>query len=126
MSKPWIRSFASILPSLSKKSAVINTAETIPANQESWLWSQNPTHYTLQLTAGTNEKAIQTFIKQHRLNDKAVYFHRLRDGKNWYILIHGSYSDYSKAKQAINQLPLAVQKAKPWARQFSAIHAELN
>lgn len=126
VSKPWIRSFASILPSLSKKSAVINTAEIIPANQEGWLWSQNPNHYTLQLTAGTNEKAIQAFINQHHLYGKAIYFHRHRDGKNWYILIHGSYSDYSKAKQAINQLPLAVQKAKPWAQQFSAIHAELN
>lgn len=131
VSKPWIRSFASILPSLSKKDAAINTAKTIPtppisSNQEGWLWSQNPNHYTLQLTAGTNEKAIQTFIKQHHLNGKAIYFHRLRDGKNWYILIHGSYSSYAKAKQAINQLPLAVQKTGPWARQFSAIHAELN
>ena len=131
VSKPWIRSFASILPSLSKKSAAINTVKTIPpppisSNQEGWLWSQNPNHYTLQLTAGTNEKAIQAFIKQYHLDGKAIYFHRLRDGKNWYILIHGSYSDYSKAKQAINQLPLAVQKARPWARQFSAIHAELN
>jgi MSHA biogenesis protein MshM len=131
VSKPWIRSFASILPSLSKKSAVINTAKTIPtpplsSNQEGWLWSQNPNHYTLQLTASTSEKAIQAFIKQHHLDGKAIYFHRLRDGKNWYILIHSSYSSYAKAKQAISQLPLAVQKAGPWARQFSAIHDELN
>ena len=131
VSKPWIRSFASILPSLSK----IQPAKTAPAlipmakipdNQEGWLWSQDPSHYTLQLTAGTDKKAIQTFIKRHNLTGKAVFFHHLRDGKDWYILLHGSYSGYSKAKAAINQLPPAVQKAKPWARSFGAIHAELN
>ena len=131
VSKPWIRSFASILPSLSKESAVKNTpaiipTTTIPDNQEGWLWSQDPSHYTLQLAAGTNKKAIQAFIERHNLKGKAVFFHRLRDGKDWYILVHGSYSSYSKAKQAINQLPSAVQKVKPWARNFSAIHAELN
>lgn len=131
VTKPWIRSFASILPSLNKTNIVKNTpviipTASIPDNQEGWLWSQDPSHYTLQLAAGTNKKAIQAFVKRHSLKGKAAFFHRLRDGKNWYILIHGSYAGYSKAKQAISQLPLAVQKAKPWARQFSAIHAELN
>ena len=131
ITKPWVRSFASILPSLSEPSSAKNTpvivpTDTIPDNQEGWLWSQDPSHYTLQLAAGTDKKAIQAFIKRHRLRGKAVYFHRLRDGKDWYILVHGSYSGYSKAKQAISQLPLEVQKAKPWTRSFSAIHAELN
>ena len=132
VSKPWIRSFASILPSLkevrseTKTPAVISGKKTYTANQDSWLWSQDPSYYTLQLAAGTDKKAIQTFIKRHSLYGKAVYFHTLRDGKDWYILVHGSYSEFSQAKQAISQLPLAVQKLKPWARKFSAIHAELN
>ena len=131
VAKPWIRSFASILPSLTtdadvKKSTATIPSADIPKNQEGWLWSQDPSHYTLQLTAGTDKKAIQAFIKRHSLRGKAAYFHRLRDGKDWYILVHGSYPGYSKAKQAISQLPSAVQKAKPWTRTFGAIHAELN
>ena len=131
VAKPWVRSFASILPSLSKESPVKNTTVIIPTtnipdNQEGWLWSQDPSHYTLQLTAGTDKIAIQAFIDRHNLKGKAVFFHRLRDGKDWYILVYGSYSGYSSAKQAIQQLPSAVQKAKPWTRKFSAIHAELN
>lgn len=131
-SKPWVRSFASILPSLNKDSATKKAVTIIPTatipnnNQEGWLWSQDPSHYTLQLTAGTDKKAIQAFVKRHKLRDKAVYFHRLRDGKDWYILVHGSYAGYSKAKQAITQLPSAVRKTKPWTRTFGAIHAELN
>lgn len=133
-SKPWVRSFASILPSLTeeiqkitvKTSPITPPTKSIPDNKEGWLWSQDPSHYTLQLAAGTDKKAIQVFIKRHKLEDNAAFFHRLRDGKDWYILIHGSYSGYTKAKEAISQLPQAVQKAKPWARSFGAIHAELN
>lgn len=131
VSKPWVRSFASILPSLSKTHTIENTptpvAKTpIPENKDGWLWSQDPSHYTLQLTAGADKKAIQSFIKRHKLADKAVYFHRLRDGQDWYILVYGSYAGHSKAIQAISLLPSAVQKAKPWTRSFGAIHAELN
>ena len=131
VAKPWVRSFASILPSLATTtttkpitSPVISSAMT--SNQEGWLWSQNPSHYTLQLAAGTDKKAIAAFIKRYKLEGKAVYFHRLRDGKDWYILVYGSYPGYSKAKQAIATLPPAIQKSKPWPRNFSAIHAELN
>ena len=128
---PWVRSFASILPSLTSEPDVIHAtteklSSTIPGNQEGWLWSQDPRHYTLQLIAGSDKKAVEAFIKRHNLKGKAAFFHQLRDGKDWYILIYGSYSSYSKAKNAINQLPLVVQQAKPWARNFSAIHAELN
>jgi len=133
ITKPWVRSFASILPSLSATSSVKTLATKTPVisspptnNQEGWLWSQDPSHYTLQLAAGTDKKAIQAFIKRYKLEGKAVYFHRRRDGKDWYILVHGSYASYSTAKQAISKLPAAVQKAKPWARSFGAIHAELN
>ena len=131
VSKPWVRSFASILPFLRKtqtKESTSTQAATspIPENKDGWLWSQDPSHYTLQLAAGADKKAIQSFIKRHNIGDNAIYFHRLRDGKDWYILIYGSYAGYSKAKQAISQLPSAVQKAKPWTRTFGAIHAELN
>lgn len=134
VSKPWIRSFASIIPSLTeeapkitvKAAPIITALKSIPKNKEGWLWSQDPSHYTLQLTAGTDKKAIQAFIERHKLEDNAAFFHRLRDGKDWYILVHGTYPGYSKAKEAISLLPSAVQKAKPWARTFAAIHAELN
>lgn len=139
VSKPWVRSFASIHPLLAKEiiattsttkkttnKTVLVPASNIPADQEGWLWSQDPRNFTLQLAAGTDKKAIQYFIKRHQLTGKAVYFHRIRDGKDWYILVYGSYTGYSKAKHAISQLPESVQKAKPWARSFSAIHAELN
>jgi len=132
MAKTWARSFASITPALESQKILSPTkTETtssnhIPENKEGWLWSQDPRDYTLQLNAGKNEKAIQSYVERHKLQGKAAYFHRLRDGEDWYILIYGRFSGYSKAKQAIQQLPEAIQKTRPWPRSFGAIHSELN
>lgn len=132
--KPWPRSFASIQQLLATqtvsptvtKQIVNNKPPANPADQLSWLWSQNPSHWTLQLTAGKSEAAIKTFVKHHQLTGKAVYFHRLRDGEDWYILLYGNYTDKNQASQAIQKLPSALRKAKPWVRSFGAIHAELH
>lgn len=135
VSKPWVRSFASVVSSLGKQTtlakpstatSLASATSTIPKNTGSWLWSQDPRHYTLQLLASGSKQAIESYILRHKLKGKAARFHRLRDGKDWYILLFGSYDGYSNAKQAISQLPLAIQKSKPWPRRFSAIHAELN
>jgi len=133
MAKTWARSFSSITPTLEKPKILTqiekepaSATNRIPENKEGWLWSQDPRHYTLQLTAGTNKQAIQSYISRHKLQGKAAYFHHLREGKDWYILIYGRFPDYSKAKQAIKQLPDAIQKTRPWARSFGAIHSELN
>jgi septal ring-binding cell division protein DamX/type II secretory pathway predicted ATPase ExeA len=135
VAEPWARSFASIASRLPKTEPVnktknikpiTNSSGRIPDNKEGWLWSQDPRHYTLQLTAGTNEKAIQRFITRNKLQGKTASFSHIRDGKNWTILVYGSFTDSLKAKQAISQLPTEVQKARPWARSFGAIHAELN
>lgn len=134
INKPWIRSFTSIqttLPNDTVSKAIkvkppLPPVSLTPDSQEGWLWSQDPRHYTLQLAAGTNKTAIEEFISRHNLRSKAVYFHRLRDGKDWYILVYGSYPDVTNARQAINQLPKSLQNVKPWPRSFGAIHAELN
>lgn len=136
VSKPWVRSFASFVSTLGKQaqpatvanrsSSLLSNATAIPENAGSWLWSQDPRHYTLQLLAGGSKQAIQSYIQRYKLKGKAAQFHRMRDGKDWYILLYGSYDGYTKAKQAVEQLPLAIRKSKPWPRRFSAIHAELN
>lgn len=128
--KPWIRSFSSVLPSLKQanqtQQAIKPATSNIPENAASWLWSQNPQHYTLQLLASGSQQAIASYIQRYKLKGKTARFQRVRDGKDWYILLYGSFTGYNQAKQAIAQLPLAIQKSKPWPRQFSAIHAELN
>ncbi len=132
--KPWTRDFRTIQALLKttqrtqKQERITNTPPPRSQHridQTAWLWSQDPSHYTLQLMSGYNEAGIRQFISQHKLIGKAVYFRTHRDGRNWYALLYGSYPSREAARAAIKKLPPAVRKARPWARRFSSIHAEL-
>ncbi len=96
------------------------------AHDESWLWSQDPSAYTLQLLATHQEANIAKFIEAHHLQGKAVYFHTHHDGQQWYSLVYGVYRDRSQATSAIKQLPRALRDAGPWARSFASVQAELS
>ncbi len=152
--KPWLRRFDSVQAKInteqvdSKKnySRIVKPKSKKPATTKntlsataitklplgktedtaSWLWSQNPRGYTLQLLGGRNDKNIQAFIRKYKLRGKAVYFHTRHKQRNWYALVYGSYNSRNEAIQAIKQLPKALQKTSPWARSFASIHKDLD
>lgn len=137
--KPWVRRLADIQtairqareaaaappPTLPGSAAVA----TPPAGYEShsgWLWSQPPGHYTLQLLGTRTEASIRAFIDRHTLQGKAVYYRTAKDGDPWYVLVYGVYPDRAAADQARVALAPDLRKARPWARDFAGIHAELE
>ena len=136
--KPWVRSFASIRrparatttattppPALSTAPKKAPSLSNLKAH-EAWLWSQDPSHFTLQLLGTQNVNNIKQFIKQHQLRGKVVYYHTQRDNQDWYALVYGTYPNNADAKSAVNQLPDPIRKLSPWVRNFSAIHAEMD
>lgn len=88
--------------------------------------------YTLQLLATNNLQGMRQIINDYGLQDKVYSYRAVRDGKDWHILVYGSYADYNAAKQAMQALPVQVQKmlqgqrAKPWAKSVDSIHKELE
>ncbi|MDH5408461.1 MAG: SPOR domain-containing protein [Gammaproteobacteria bacterium] len=129
--KPWVRRFAVLQKQLQQQAPANIVAKTRPKldnlqAHEAWIWSQNPGHYTLQLLGTHNISSLKSFISQHKLRGKVVYYHTQRDGKDWFALVYGNYTDNSKAKTAADQLPSDLKKRKPWIRNFSAIHAEMD
>lgn len=140
--KPWIRRFDSIQ---SGSKTVVKTTQTNnavepqqnnagnsqPASldltaQAAWLWSQNPQHFTIQLLSGHNLDALRRFMHKHQLEKNASFYRTRRNGSQWFVLLHGSYSDRSKAKAAIEKLPTEIRKTNPWPRRFLDIHGELS
>jgi septal ring-binding cell division protein DamX len=93
---------------------------------EAWLWSQDPSKYTLQLLGTQNVDKLKQFIKQHQLRGKVVYYHTRRDNQDWYALVYGVYPKNTDARTAVNELPPRLKKLAPWVRNFSAIHAEMG
>ncbi|VAX13577.1 hypothetical protein MNBD_GAMMA24-1572 [hydrothermal vent metagenome] len=135
--KPWIRHFADIQklirqPALTPPPAAISVISTAPpaasdkTTSAAWLWSQDPSHYTLQLLGGRTEAGILRFIQRHKLAGKAVYYRTTRNKRPWYILVYHSYPDYTRAKAAIAKLPDSLRKTRPWPRSFASIQAELQ
>lgn len=144
--KPWVRRFDDIQASINttrvvaakkKPAAVVasqpaqktsGSATMVTAgNDEAWIWSQNPSSFTLQLLGARQPDSIQKFLRKYSdLNGKAAYFHTRHDTREWYTVVYGVYANKEQAQQAIKRLPAELQSASPWVRSFGSIHAELD
>jgi DamX protein len=82
-----------------------------------WLLKQPRGSYTLQL-AGVRDRALAVhFIQQHGLGAAATILVTRRDGRPWYVLVHGYYPTRQAALAAAARLPAGVRKeVEPWAR----------
>ena len=98
-----------------------NSAKANIQQDEKKILATDKKHYALQLVASSNEKKIKDFITKNKLEDKAKYYVGSRDGKPWYTVIYGDYSDKQAALASVNKLPAEVKKLGPWARQYSSI-----
>ncbi len=144
---PWVRRFDDIHASIntsrkviasrqkkrSKKPARIPLATSpLPKNataeqHASWLWSQDPRSFTLQLLGARQSNSVNKFLRKYTtLNGKAVYFHTRHNARDWYTVVYGVYLDRASAKKAIERLPRELKSSSPWIRSFASIHAELD
>ncbi len=93
-----------------------------------WFFEQKPQHYTLQLVGGSKVGKIDEFVGHYsaKVGDKSLYkLQTLREGKGWYVVFCGVFSDRSSAIAFIEFLPQSLQAAKPWARSFQHIQQEI-
>ncbi|OTA20612.1 membrane protein [Xenorhabdus beddingii] len=81
--------------------------------------------FTLQLSSASRSDTLVAFAKKHNLTNYKVYETK-RDGKTWFILIHGNYSSVSDAKIAISSLPSEVQAKNPWVRKLRQVQQDLK
>jgi len=144
--KPWVRRLDDIQASINAsrklkvaskpkakpKPAPKKIIKTIPANakgpaDQAWLWSQDPSNFTLQLLGARQSDSVKRFLRKYNdLSGKAVYFHTRHDTRDWYTVVYGVYADRAQATKAIKRLPKELQTASPWIRSFGSIHAELD
>ncbi|WP_340613843.1 SPOR domain-containing protein [Xenorhabdus thailandensis] len=81
--------------------------------------------FTLQLSSASRSDTLSAFAKKNNLVNYKVYETK-RDGKTWFILIHGNYGSVSDAKRAISALPAEVQAKKPWVRKLQQVQQDLK
>ncbi len=103
-------------------SARQQSAPVTPAiHDNTWLISQDPAHYTVQIANGTNEDAIMKILQHH---DHSVARARLRldaSAPPRYVAIVGAFANYFDALNYLNALPATLTGTKPWIRRFASL-----
>lgn len=102
------------------------TTETALSVDEKWIMEQPKTNYTIQLIATGKESALKQFISENSLQDGARYYKSLRNNKDWFTLIQGSFDSSTTAKNAIKELAPGLQDMNPWVKPFSDIQEALS
>ncbi len=101
-------------------------ASKIEVKNEVWLKKQKPKYYTLQVLGAYDKITLSKFLEQHKLKEVAMYKTSFQ-GRNWYVLLYGNYSSYSKATTALAKLPASLRNStKPWIRTFGSVQKRLK
>ncbi len=129
--RPWIRSFAT-LPALSDVVVPSAAASAPPpaASSEAiagaaWLWSRNPTHYTIQLLGDGRRGTLHDFVERHHPAGPLAMVRVVRGGAEWHLLLAGDYASAAEAAAAIAALPSEMRGGAPWPRPFSAVQDQM-
>jgi len=90
-----------------------------------WVAQQQPAHYTIQLVAAHAPRVIDDVASSFAPTDTLARYRRLHDGRDWHVLLYGSYPSLAQAREAIAGLPEPVRSFGPWIRKFNSVQADL-
>lgn len=117
---------STVLPSANESSSTTQWLDKNHIKGEDWLRYQNPNAYTIQVLGAHDQETLKKFLAQHPLADVAMFKTRYHD-KNWYVLVHGIYSNRSAALVALEKLPVSLrQSTQPWTRTLASIQKLIN
>ncbi len=105
-------------------------AEVAPATDgvlgPDWLAAQEPAHYTIQIIAAHDPRAIADTAQAQAYFAALAQYRRLRNGRDWYVLVHGSYPSLEAAVAARERLPASLEPYGPWIRSFGSVQKQLG
>jgi DamX protein len=93
---------------------------------EGWLLGQAPGNFTVQLFGSHDRQAAERFKETHRLKDRLATYRTNRDGKDWYVVVVGSYGTRDAAQRAIQNLPPEVKRNNPWPRSVASVQDSIR
>lgn len=93
---------------------------------EQWLLKQSPNSYTLQLIGLGDEQSATDFIRRYKLERNATYFKTKLNGRPWFPVLYGIYTDRERAIVASSQLPADLKKKGPWPRSLASVQQAIK
>lgn len=77
-------------------------------------------HYVIQLIGFRRQSSLEPFAQRFGIADRARYMRSTYRGKDWYVVLIGSYATQAEGLAAARQLPEKLQKLEPWVRRLPA------
>ncbi len=104
--------------------SIASTAKDNSVN--SWIKSQPPLNYTMQLLAAQDDAALKKYRNKYPSLKEAKIAHTLRKGKEWFVLIIGSFKTTKEANEFLQKQPKPLKTSKPWIRRFKPLQNTLK
>ena len=86
-----------------------------------WLNSQPPANFTVQVMGVSAASAAQNYLRRHP-NVGLRIIRTVRDGRDWYVVVKGSFAGRGEAQGAVKDLQDA--NAQPWVRTIDGIQRD--
>ena len=96
---------------------------------DDWLLAQSPRDYTIQIVSVYGKNALANFIGRHRNYldlSEIAYLHTTHKGRDWYVLLQGSYPSAADANAVVESMHASLQKNGPYVRKFDGIQERVN
>ncbi|MFT7685511.1 MAG: septal ring-binding cell division protein DamX [Candidatus Azotimanducaceae bacterium] len=115
------------LPVVQRISAQLSpeaASQTKPINEQR-LSGQPREHYTIQIMALTDKTKLSIFAQENNI-EPALIVHTVSRGSRWYVLLLGTYPNYTAAKEARLKWHQDNPKQKePWIRELGPLQDSL-
>ena len=115
-----------VAPALTSVPAPPPESDQQKSAELTWLLKLDPEGYTLQLLSDTDEGNVRRFVDAYVDPAKGGYFSSRIKGAVWYSVVYGNFPNYDSAKAAIDDLPAAMGKLKPWIRKIGSVHKQMG
>lgn len=89
--------------------------------REDWIRSQPGQNFTLQVVSLPTEADMLSFLGRYHWGREVAYAKVIVNGRTRYSGLYGTFSSKGEALKAVAELPLEMQKNKPWPRSFGSV-----
>ena len=92
----------------------------------SWIKSQDPKHYALQMIAFGKEENARRYIKNLDLGGEKAIYKSSMHGRAIYKVIYGDFDNHRAALKGRRALPQKYRNAKPFPKSFKDIQKDIQ
>ncbi len=93
---------------------------------ESWLLGQSAGNFTVQLFGSHDRQAAERFKEGSKVRERLAVYRTSRDGKDWFVVVAGSYGSRDAAQRAIQNLPPEIKRNNPWPRSLASVQDSIR